>query len=406
MYQPPRPFELPSDLAAGITSLYRENADAKVIIDSLVKLAYDSGKEQSELVHKKARTDASASGSSSSSSSDSVVSKLKIFLGINLVSVVLPIRKKLNFFIGADPRGKTWVWVSSKEDGSTDDMYPATDTADFRCVACLPVPDRSGTPLFNIVFVPGGAAQELTTAPPQPLVFSVPEEPAKNAFDGSLFLQGKDKTQFMYKDLILLGCQGISLPISVPDTEIFGDKFHVLAHKGAREGYLFFMQNEVIFGFKKPLLCMNTEDIESISFSTITRLTFNINVVLKSAPDEVVEFSLIDQSHYGEIAAFIERIAVKNESFDDKLKAKTFMKNQQPDNILAVAQNEAENEVPVAYDDEDEEDDENYTGESSDSDGDADESDEEEAEEMAEQEREYDEELGDEEAEHDEDIER
>lgn len=401
MYQPPRPFELPSDLAAGITSLYRENADAKVIIDSLVKLAYDSGKEQSELVHKKAKTDATAS----SSTSDSVVSKLKIFLGINLVSVVLPIRKKLNFFIGADPRGKTWVWVSSKEDGSIDDMYPATDTADFRCVACLPVPDRSGTPLFNIVFVPGGAAQEVTT-PPQPLVFSVPEEPAKNAFDGSLFLQGKDKTQFMYKDLILLGCQGISLPISVPDTEIFGDKFHVLAHKGAREGYLFFMQNEVIFGFKKPLLCMNTEDIESISFSTITRLTFNINVVLKSAPDEVVEFSLIDQSHYGEIAAFIERIAVKNESFDDKLKAKTFMKNQQPDNILAVAQNEAENEVPVAYDDEDEEDDENYTGESSDSDGDADESDEEEAEEMAEQEREYDEELGDEEAEHDEDIER
>lgn len=398
MYQPPRPFELPSELAAGVTSLYRENTEAKVIIDRLVKLAYDSGKEQNELVHKKAKVDTVAT-------TENRVGHLKIFLGLNAVSVVLPVRKKLNFFIGADNRGKTWLWVSTQADGSIDDIYPATETADFRCIACLPVPDRSGTPLFNLVFIPGGKAEEVIS-PPQPLVVTVPEEPAKNAYDGSLFLQGKDKNQFMYKDLVLLGCQGIALPISVPDSETFGDQFHVLAHKGAREGYLFFMNSEVIFGFKKPLLCMNTEDIESIFFTTITRLTFNVNFVLKSAPDEVLEFSLIDQTHYGEIAAFMERIAVKNESFDNKLKAKVFSKNQQADNSLAVAQNEAGDEVPAAFDDE--EDDEDFTGgESSDSEADVDEDEEEEEEEeqIEEENREYDEELGDDEVEHDEDLE-
>lgn len=110
--------------------------------------------------------------------------------------------------------------------------------------------------------------------------------------------------------------------------------FFVEAHKGTKEGVLYFLPNNILFGFKKPILLFDSRDIKSITYSSITRITFNITLLVKRPNpnssneneeefiEEKVEFSMIDQSEFGKIDSYIKSKEVIDNSMAEELKAK------------------------------------------------------------------------------------
>ncbi|KAK8006630.1 Negative regulator of dna transposition [Apiospora marii] len=83
---------------------------------------------------------------------------------------------------------------------------------------------------------------------------------------------------------------------------------HVKAFRGSKDGYLFFLENGILWGFKKPLIFMPLDRIVAISYTSVLQRTFNMVVEIFSneggdtEATEEVEFAMIDQEDYGGIS--------------------------------------------------------------------------------------------------------
>lgn len=156
---------------------------------------------------------------------------------------------------------------------------------------------------------------------------------------------------------------GIAVSQSAND---INDLVVVEAYKGSKEGALVllcankFNPSYLIFGFKKPVLLFSLSKIKHISYSNITRLTFNVLVTIenemKGNKEETIEFSMIDQKYHQMLDNFVKLQNINDNSFDDELREK---KSNE-----AAAAEPAENaegaEQPADSDDEEE--DGTYTG--------------------------------------------
>lgn len=99
----------------------------------------------------------------------------------------------------------------------------------------------------------------------------------------------------------------------------------VECHKGARDGNLIFLeQNEhnpayLIFAFKKPILVFRLSKVLRASYTSITKHTFTLNVVVLNDRDEerLLEFSMIDQAYFQIIDNFIRLHGISDDSFND-----------------------------------------------------------------------------------------
>lgn len=104
---------------------------------------------------------------------------------------------------------------------------------------------------------------------------------------------------------------------------------HVKGFRGSKDGYLFFLENGILWGFKKPLLFIPLDKIAAISYTSILQRTFNMVVEVftgENGDDEAtdeVEFAMLDQEDYGGINEdYVTRHRLQDRSMADQRKAK------------------------------------------------------------------------------------
>jgi hypothetical protein len=104
---------------------------------------------------------------------------------------------------------------------------------------------------------------------------------------------------------------------------------HVKAFRGSKDGYLFFLENGIMWGFKKPLMFIPLDRIAAISYTSVLQRTFNMVVEVFDGEDgdndstEEMEFSMIDQEDYAGINEdYVARHKLQDRSMADQRKAK------------------------------------------------------------------------------------
>ena len=121
---------------------------------------------------------------------------------------------------------------------------------------------------------------------------------------------------------------------------------HVRAFRGSKDGYLFFLENGILWGFKKPLLFIPLDRVAAVSYTSVLQRTFNIVVEVftgggKKSEDangtsaggdeagdageetEEIEFSMLDQEDYAGINEnYVARHGLQDRSLADQRKAK------------------------------------------------------------------------------------
>lgn len=167
---------------------------------------------------------------------------------------------------------------------------------------------------------------------------------------------------------------------------------HVKAFRGSKDGYLFFLPNGILWGFKKPLLFLPHERIAAVSYTSVLQRTFNLSVeVDTSIPGEEesqaeFEFSMLDQEDFGGIDGFVKRHGLQDKSMAEQRKAKRLNVNVVKDEDGNVVGNVEAGELEKAameaeqqaVDEEDEEEEDYDPGSEGDSEGEGDSTSEEE----------------------------
>ena len=116
---------------------------------------------------------------------------------------------------------------------------------------------------------------------------------------------------------------------------------HVRAFRGSKDGYLFFLENGILWGFKKPLLFIPLDRIAAVSYTSVLQRTFNIVVEIFTGSGEKksegangagegdeeeteeIEFSMLDQEDYAGINEnYVARHGLQDRSLADQRKAK------------------------------------------------------------------------------------
>lgn len=146
---------------------------------------------------------------------------------------------------------------------------------------------------------------------------------------------------------------------AIPQSHRKGEvAYHVKAHRGSKDGYLFFVSSGIVWAFKKPLALFTFDNIESISYTSVLQRTFNL--VITTMPDqntgekEDVEFSMLDQADFAGIDEYIKRHNLNDASMAADRRAKKLNINGKPKGDAAT-NGEAGNDVEEDQGDEEEE---------------------------------------------------
>lgn len=307
----------------------------------------------------------------------------------------------------------------------------------------MPVPEKAQVQ-HNYVLFPRGTCLPSRTNPPtvEPLVFTVPATAPKEGTIGGTEASSAAAVSDTYKSLFhwafdrRLRAAGNVLDIVSANPNKFHSvvrqphrpnekAVHVSGFRGSKDGYLFFLENGILWGFKKPLIFIPLNRIAATSYTNILQITFNIVVETFSSegePNEELEFGMLDQQDYGGIDDYIKRNRLQDRSMAEQRKAKLQLaenrgpkKGSDEEGGAADGETELEKaqlEVEQQLQDDEDEDEEDYdpgsegdsegSGESGDDDDDDDDDDEEdegEDEEGEEEEGDGDEELEEEEQE-------
>ena len=131
-------------------------------------------------------------------------------------------------------------------------------------------------------------------------------------------------------------------------------------------GYLFFLSDGVLFGFKKPLQFFRLDDIRSVSYTSVLQRTFNLNIAYSTQQpipaENEVEFSMIDQTQFAGIDAYVKRHGLQDASMAEARKAKRHTINMRRAGEPVLAENgeepgelqKAEQQIQDEEDEEDE----------------------------------------------------
>lgn len=124
---------------------------------------------------------------------------------------------------------------------------------------------------------------------------------------------------------------------AIPQPHRKGEKaFHVKAFRGSKEGYLYFLPIGIVFGFKKPLLLIQFQRVDSISYTSVLQRTFNIVVATSDQspgreagedPEagqkrDEFEFSMVDQADFAGIDAWVKKHGLNDLSMAEQRRAK------------------------------------------------------------------------------------
>ncbi|KAH6724551.1 hypothetical protein DL95DRAFT_380244 [Leptodontidium sp. 2 PMI_412] len=313
-----------------------------------------------------------------------------VLLEIKDISVVVPQRKKYTLCFTS-----THLYARLPD---SKEPAPGVSFAwsDIEYAFCLPVPEKTQKQHNYILFPRNSAITPSRPVPgappiPEPLVFTIPDGAPKPGTIGGLeaaaaaAVSDDTKTLFNWAITTRLKAAGKgSTKIVQADEKLFASELrqphrpsekavHVKAFRGAKDGYLFFLPNGILWAFKKPLLFLPNERIAAVSYTSVLQRTFNLAVEIDTSvpgeeeSKEEYEFAMLDQEDFGGIDTFVKRHGLQDKSMADQRKAKRLNINAVKDedgNIIGSAEStelaKAATEAEQAAVDEEDEDEEDY----------------------------------------------
>ncbi|CDO57761.1 similar to Saccharomyces cerevisiae YNL206C RTT106 Histone chaperone, involved in regulation of chromatin structure in both transcribed and silenced chromosomal regions [Geotrichum candidum] len=247
---------------------------------------------------------------------------------INSLSVSLPVRKKLDLAL-------TPTQLVARAPNSSTTAAPEF-VLDYRhdrveAAFLLEVPEKT-KPQWNLIVAftrqgaPASSFDYFQATLLEDTIKNVVKPVAGEQYLGSI------------KEMVILYFQRRNIPIISHETvSPSASLFQAPAHRGSKDGLLYFLPGYIFFGFKKPLVLFRLENILAISYSSITRSMFNmiIKYIDPAAPGDAeeeaeIEFSIIDQIHYDRINRFVTENQLHNDSMAENRRAKIDNKAQFP----------------------------------------------------------------------------
>ncbi|KOS20251.1 Histone chaperone [Escovopsis weberi] len=329
-------------------------------------------------------------------------------LEIKEISVAIPQRKKLELCFTANH-------LYARAPGTTAPI-PGISYAwkDIEFAFYLPVPDKAQVQ-HNYILFPRGTCLPSKAGPTpaiEPLVFTVPSTPPKQGTIGGSEAVAASTVSASYKALLhwALGKRFTAMGSSVQIVSAERSNFqsvirqplrpnekavHVNGFRGSKDGHLFFLENGLLWGFKKPLIFIPMDRIAAVSFTNVLTVTFNMVVEVFAGDGDATEefeFGMLDQQDYRGIDNYVRLNRLQDRSMAEQRKGKLQLaenkgpkKKQQADELdgggeamatddqpddglteLERAQREAEQKL---QDEEDEEEEDYDPGSDDDSDG-------------------------------------
>ena len=187
------------------------------------------------------------------------------------------------------------------------------------------------------------------TTTSDPLVFNIPSAAPKpgslSGNDMSTASVVSDSTKILFDHYLTqqLKAAGRGVAITEANPKLFSSAIkeahrpneqavHVKAFRGSKDGYLYFLPNGILWGFKKPLLFLPKEQIIAVSYVAVLQRTFNmvieVDVRYKQEDGsyqeerEELEFGMIDQEDFAGIDAYVKRHGLQDSSMAEARKAK------------------------------------------------------------------------------------
>ncbi|ROV92054.1 hypothetical protein VPNG_09833 [Cytospora leucostoma] len=288
-----------------------------------------------------------------------------ILLEVKEVSVSIPQRKKYDLCF-------TKNFLYTKQVGTTTPVQGMVyDWSQIEYVFYAPIPEKSQLQYNYILFPRNTALASTKTFPPadfEPLVFTVPTSAPKPGVIAGYAAQTAAQVSDSYSSLMhwainsqLQSVGNTTATIVGTDPRVFHSvvrqphrpnerAVHVKAFRGSKDGYLFFLPNGILWGFKKPLLFLPLDRIVAVSYVNVLQRTFNMVVevdvshapVQEKSPNqqqpgapwtddndddglktEEIEFSMIDQEDYQTIdETYVRRHGLHNRSMAEGRRAK------------------------------------------------------------------------------------
>ncbi|KAF2117964.1 hypothetical protein BDV96DRAFT_517802 [Lophiotrema nucula] len=289
------------------------------------------------------------------------------------VSFSIPQRKKFTLELVAEKAGGAIRAVGAA--GNTEFGIAWKDVDQ---VFCLPVPEKAKRQ-HNFIILPihgdgvNPVPDYLKTSPPEPILWTYEEPSGKNIVEGEDPGPGP-MAEAIHHCLIQAGT---GKTVIFPDPEEFesaiaqshrkGEKaYHVKAHRGSKEGYLFFTAIGILWGFKKPLAFFDFAAVNSISYTAVLRNTFNLVIATQT---QEIEFAMIDQADFAGINEYVQKHGLQDASMAAARRAKKLNVNppaekQNGTNGAVAEGDDEESELQKAErmleDEEDEEEEEDY----------------------------------------------
>ncbi|KAI0874229.1 hypothetical protein GGS24DRAFT_460163, partial [Hypoxylon argillaceum] len=285
------------------------------------------------------RNGQSPNGTIASSADD--VAKEDILLEIKDISVSIPQRKKFDLCFTA---GHLYARAPGAKAPAPGIIFP-WKTIEYAFF--LPVPEKAQVQ-HNYILLPQNSyfPPQPATTPVDALVFTIPATAPKpgviagpNASAASA-VSDSYSTLFHWAINKCLQAGGNKVQIVAADPSKFHSVIrqphrpkehavHVKAFRGSKDGFLFFLENGIMWGFKKPLMFLPLDKIAAISYTNVLQRTFNMVVEIftgeggdEEATDEL-EFAMLDQEDYNGINEnYVTRHRLQDRSLADQRKAK------------------------------------------------------------------------------------
>ncbi|KAI4870596.1 Rtt106-domain-containing protein [Hypoxylon rubiginosum] len=269
------------------------------------------------------------------------VASENILLEIKDISVSIPQRKK--FELCFSPKH---IYARAP---NTTAPVPGIVYAwkDIEYAFYLPVPEKTQVQHNYVLFPRNSYSLSKSSTPTEdPLVFTISAGAPKPGSIGGPNAGAASAVSDSYGTLFhwaiskCLQAAGNNVQIVAADPAKFHSKVrqphrpkdpavHVKAFRGSKDGYLFFLENGILWGFKKPLLFIPLDRIAAISYTSVLQRTFNMAVEVftgENGDDEAteeIEFAMLDQEDYGGINEnYVVRHGLQDRSMADQRKAK------------------------------------------------------------------------------------
>jgi hypothetical protein len=277
-----------------------------------------------------------------SSSSANIQNRITTF-ECDGVSISVPARKKLKleFSVDAASTQQGEIRLLTPTDSSIEYTLP---TASIDQAFCLPVPEKQARQWNFCIFPHSNALAADGTTPLDQLVFTMNEPKAGAEVDDVFNTETQLNALLAPYNRTVTRPSDAEFASSIPQSHRKGETaYHVKAHRGSKEGYLFFLPHGVVFGFKKPLVFFPFGVIESVSYTSVLQRTFNL-VVAATEPGAAsaagtgevkeTEFSMLDQADFAGIDAYIKKHGLNDASMAAQRRAKAYNVNKDNKKVL------------------------------------------------------------------------